>query len=120
VEIAGGKYISGDSESYDTITPEQLLAWNPDVIFIWGNAKYSARDIMSSPQWQHVKAVRNRQVYKAPEWSTWSPRLAPVSLWMAMKLYPERYQGINLYSVADSFDRKVFGVPLGTAGAGAF
>lgn len=121
LNLVGGRNVAGGiTQRNADVSIETIIGWNPDVIFIWGNAKYSARDIMSSPQWQHVKAVRNRQVYKAPEWSTWSPRLAPVSLWMAMKLYPERYQGINLYSVADSFDRKVFGVPLGTAGAGAF
>jgi iron complex transport system substrate-binding protein len=121
LNLIGGRNVAGGiTQRNADVSIETIIGWNPDVIFIWGNAKYSAQDIMSSPQWQHVKAVRNHQVYKAPEWSTWSPRLAPVSLWMAMKLYPERYQGINLYSVADSFDRKVFGVPLGMAGAGAF
>ena len=33
VEIAGGKYISGDSEAIGTVTPEQLLAWNVSTPF---------------------------------------------------------------------------------------
>jgi len=49
-------------------------------------------------------------VYKAPEWSTWSPRLAPIALWMAMKTYPEYFRDINLYKVTDEFYRKVFGI----------
>jgi iron complex transport system substrate-binding protein len=118
--ISGRNVAGGIRQRNADVSIETIIGWNPDVIFIWGNAKYSAQDIMNSPQWQHLKAVRNHQVYKAPEWSTWSPRLAPVSLWMAMKLYPERYRGVNLYAVTDRFDRNVFGVPLGKAGAGAF
>jgi iron complex transport system substrate-binding protein len=94
------------------VSIEKIIAWNPDVIFIWGNAKYSAGDIMNNPQWRFVKAVKNKRVYKAPEWSTWSPRLAPVVLWMASKTYPERFQDVNITKDTDAFFRKVFGIPF--------
>ncbi|MDD5451196.1 MAG: ABC transporter substrate-binding protein [Desulfovibrionales bacterium] len=89
---------------------ERIIAWNPDVIFIWGNAGYKAQDILDNPQWKFISAVREGRVYKAPEWSTWSPRLAPVALWMAMKTYPEYFRDINLDRVTDEFYRKVFGI----------
>jgi iron complex transport system substrate-binding protein len=121
LNLIGGRNVAGGIKQRNAdVSIETIIGWNPEVIFIWGDAKYSANDILNSPQWQHVKAVRNRQVYKVPKWSIWSPRLAPVSLWMAMKLYPERYHDMNFYSVTDSFNRKVFGVPLGKADAGAF
>lgn len=94
------------------VSMEQIIAWNPDVIFIWGNAKYSADDVMNNPQWRFVKAVRERRVFKAPEWSTWSPRLAPAVLWMAARTYPERFRDVNIGETADHFYRKVFGVPF--------
>lgn len=93
------------------VSIEQIMAWNPDVIFIWGNATYSAKDILSSQQWKHIKAVREDRVYKAPKWSTWSPRLAPIALWMAMKTYPEYFRDINFEKITDDFYRKVFGIP---------
>ncbi len=89
---------------------ERIIAWNPDVIFIWGNAAYGSNDIIKNPQWQAVKAVREGRVYKAPEWSTWSPRLAPVTLWMAIKTYPARFGDINFSARADQFYKKVFGI----------
>jgi len=93
------------------IPMERIIAWNPAVIFIWGNAGYKTRDIINSPQWRFVKAVRERHVYKAPEWSTWSPRLAPIALWMAAKTYPEYFTDVDCEKVADGFYRKVFGIP---------
>ena len=116
LNLIGGRNVAGGIPQRNAdVSIETIIGWNPEVIFIWGNAQYSARDILSSPQWQHVKAVRDGKVFKAPEWSTWSPRLAPIALWMAMKTYPERYRDINLISTTDGFYRKVFGMPLGKA-----
>ncbi len=93
------------------VSIERIIQWNPDVIFIWGSAVYSARDIVKNPQWQSIKAVRNGRVYKAPEWSTWSPRLAPIALWMAMKTYPQQFRDVHFTHRADAFYRKVFHIP---------
>ena len=89
---------------------ERIIAWNPDVIFIWGNATYNSKDILNNPQWQAIKAVRSGRVYKAPEWSTWSPRLAPIALWMAMKTYPAQFSDINYFARANQFYKKIFGI----------
>lgn len=93
------------------VSVEQIVIWNPDVIFIWGNAGYTPQDILQHPQWRYVRAVKDGRVYKAPEWSTWSPRLAPVALWMAKKIYPEHYSDIDLNKITDEFYRQVFGIP---------
>jgi len=93
------------------VSLEQILVWNPDVIFIWGNTRYSAADILGNTQWRFVRAVREGRVYKAPGWSTWSPRLAPVALWMAMKTYPAYFRGVDMDRIVDDFYREVFGVP---------
>lgn len=92
------------------VSIEKIIAWNPEVIFIWGSAKYGAADISGNPQWRHVDAAKNSRVYKAPKWSTWSPRLAIVALWMAMKTYPEYFRDINLDKIAEDFYRSVYGI----------
>ena len=92
------------------VSMEQIIAWNPDVIFIWGSAKYTAQEIMDNAQWRFVKAVKDRRVFKAPEWSTWSPRLAPIALWMAARTYPEQFQDVQIEKEAGIFYRSVFGV----------
>jgi len=89
---------------------ERIIAWNPDVIVIWGNARYGPSDLTNDPQWRLLPAVKNGKVYKAPEWSTWSPRLAPFALWMAAMTYPEYFKDVDMDKVVDEFHRKVFGV----------
>jgi iron complex transport system substrate-binding protein len=93
------------------VSMEQIIAWDPDVIFIWGHAKYEAQEILDNSQWRNVKAVKNGKVFKAPKWSTWSPRIAPMALWMAKKTYPDRYDDIDLDQTTDEFMKNVFGVP---------
>ncbi len=109
--IGGINPASGIKQRNADIPMERIIAWNPDVIFIWGNASYKARDILNSQQWRFIRAVKEGRVYKSPEWSTWSPRLAPIALWMAMRTYPEYFRDINLEMVTDDFYRKVFGIP---------
>ena len=90
---------------------EKIIAWNPDVIIIWGSAHYDVSNLTNDPRWRLIPAVRKGQVYKAPEWSTWSPRLAPYALWMAAMTYPEYFRDVNLDKVVNDFHRKVFGIP---------
>lgn len=109
--IGAANCASGISPRNCEIPLEKIIRWDPEVIFIWGNATYSADDILANPAWRHISAVKNRAVYKLPPWSTWSPRVAPATLWMAMKVYPELYSDINFRKTADTFMRAVFGIP---------
>ena len=93
------------------VSMEQIVAWSPDVIFIWGHAGYTAKSILESSQWGSVKAVRDGQVYKAPRWSNWSPRIAPIVLWMAKKTYPDLFRNIDLERAFGDFYREVYGIP---------
>ncbi|MFZ8831572.1 MAG: ABC transporter substrate-binding protein [Thermodesulfobacteriaceae bacterium] len=104
------KETSSIKERNADVSIERIIQWNPDVIFIWGYARYDENWLYGNSQWKHVKAVREKRVYKLPRWSTWSPRLAPIALYMAMKLYPEQFQDVNFEEVADNFYKKVFGI----------
>jgi len=94
------------------VSLERIVMWNPDVIFIWGSAKYGPQDLIKSSQWAAVRAVKEGRVHKAPSWSTWSPRLALIALWMAKKTCPEVFSDICMRCLADRFYRKVFGIPF--------
>ncbi|NTU43670.1 MAG: ABC transporter substrate-binding protein, partial [Nitrospirales bacterium] len=112
IGMIGGINPAGSiSQRNADVSVEQIIAWNPDLIFIWGNARYTVKDILTNPQWRAVKAVKTAQVYKAPEWSTWSPRLAPVALWMAEMTWPELFRDIDLKRELDIFYHKVFHIP---------
>jgi iron complex transport system substrate-binding protein len=106
--IGGNNPADAIGQRSTLVAIEQIVAWDPDLIFIWGNAGYSAEDILTNPQWRHIKAVRDKRVYKLPGWTTWSPRLALVALWMAKKAHPRDFQDIELADVADALCRKAF------------
>lgn len=113
IAMIGARNVAGGIAERSPVVPvESIIGWNPDVIFIVGNARYDKQDILGNPQWRFVKAVREKQVFKTPRWTTWSPRLALIVLWMAAKTYPELYRDIDLRDSADRFHREIFQEPL--------
>lgn len=124
--IAGGKGIINDTlikvgainpaaslfseESVAKTSIETIIKLNPDVIFIWGAAYFKPEDILKNPQWQTIKAVKEKKVYKLPMLTTFSPRHVLDTLYMAKEIYPEYFKDINFEKVADNFYRKVFGI----------
>lgn len=97
---------------YSDVSIEWIVAWDPDVIFIWGNARYGSHDLIGNSQWATIKAIKEGRVYKAPSWSNWSPRLPILALWMAKKTYPEAFSGISFTQLADDLYVKCFGIPF--------
>ena len=94
------------------VSLEQILAWNPEVIFIWGYATYGPEALLESSQWRTVAAVKEKRVYKAPLADTWSPSTGVLTLWMAQKIYPELFKDLDLGAEARKFHLECFGVPL--------
>ncbi|MCE5334143.1 MAG: ABC transporter substrate-binding protein [Desulfobacteraceae bacterium] len=94
------------------VSMESIVAWNPDVIFIWGNARYGPKDILAGSRWKAVKAVREGRVYKAPTLSNWSPAITGMALWMAWKTYPEYFDRGALEDMARQSRQRCFGVPF--------
>ncbi len=98
------------NQRFRRITLEEIIEWNPDIIFIWGYANYNSTWFYKHSQWKYINAVKNKQIYKLPPWSTWSPRVALVALYMAMKTYPKYFKDINFDQITDKFYYKVFGI----------
>lgn len=96
---------------YTDVSVERILSWQPEVIFIWGSAGYNEDWLYRNGQWRSIKAIKERKVYKLPKLSTWSPELAPVALYMAMKVYPELFKDLDFDVMTDRFYREVFGLP---------
>jgi iron complex transport system substrate-binding protein len=125
-KIAGGDGVMSDvlkrlgvyhpGDTFGSINPEisleKIVRINPDVIIIWGSAKYSAEDLLNDPQWRTIKAIKNKQVFKAPDWGSWSPRVALLALWSAAKIYPELFKEDEVSTITKEFNQAVFGVSL--------
>ncbi len=111
IELIGGLNVAKEINARNAeVSIEKIIKWNPDIIFIWGSAGYDENWLYNNLQWRFVKAVRERQVYKLPHWSTWSPRLASIALYMAIKAYPEYFKDINFEKEVNNFYKKIFGI----------
>ncbi len=115
VECAGGIVSSADYTGTDqgtamVVSTEQILEWNPDVIFTMGQ---SARDqIKKDPALASVSAVQNDKVYTEPSgtypWSVRSAEGALMPLFLAEIMYPDTFQDLNLDDKIKEFYKEFY------------
>jgi iron complex transport system substrate-binding protein len=103
------------------VSPEQIVAWNPDVIFLGsGLDSYGVKEILANTQLQGVKAVRNKRIYIFPSnvgwWDYPAPHCVLGTVWAAKTLYPEQFVDIDIKGIADKFYRKYMGYTFTSMG----
>ncbi|MCX7844025.1 MAG: ABC transporter substrate-binding protein [Candidatus Bipolaricaulota bacterium] len=113
VELAGGRPVTqGLPGSWQNVNLEQILLWNPEVVFIVPYSPVSPADLLGDPLWQATAAVQTGRVYKMPQilfaWDTPIPESALALLWMARRLHPERVQ-VDLIATIQAFYREFYG-----------
>lgn len=88
VAIAGGKNVADDIDDtyWATISPEQLIAYNPDMIVIVPFAAYTKDDILKDSKLATLDAVKNGAVYQMPTafeaWDSPVPSSILGSMWL--------------------------------------
>lgn len=109
---------SPDRHNTATASPEQILAWDPDVVITMDEGFYRA--VWTSPVWQGVRAVRDKRVYLLPRlpfgWFDSPPavnRLIGVR-YLAAELYPDIFGGGLRETTAD-FYRRFYHIDLSEA-----
>ena len=97
---------------------EQILAWNPDAVFLTNFTKAQPADLIKGKwhNWSSIKAVKDRAVYKMPLglYRSYTPSAdSPMTLlWIAATLYPERFADIDVDKAVQAFYRDTYGVEL--------
>lgn len=69
IERAGGRNVADAQDQrrgIANVSPEQILAWNPDIIITWDRNFHEKVVKSNDPFWQGVKAVKDGRVYLAP------------------------------------------------------
>lgn len=56
-------------KGFKQVSMEQVIAWNPQVIFVQNRYPGVVNEIRSNPQWQVIDAVKNHRVYLMPEYA---------------------------------------------------
>jgi iron complex transport system substrate-binding protein len=116
MERAGGRNVAEMIAGYSKVNMEQVIEWNPEVIFIQDRYQFLVKEIGEGAAWQPVSAVKNKRIYLCPEYvKPWghplTESMALGELWMAKKLYPEKFKNLDLAKLVDEFYRKFYGIP---------
>lgn len=109
VEMAGGNLVTKNTpkEIMDTVTMEQVIVWNPDVILMGrvDNTELITKD----PKWENVKAVKDGKVFVNPDgvfswdYSSEGPLLME---YIAKILHPDMFEDLDmLKEVKDYYSR---------------
>ena len=122
-DAVGGVNVAKDvpaETSNAVITMEQVYEWNPDVIFITNFTECQPDDLynnaINGDDWSSVAAVQNHQVYKMPlgTYRTYTPSSdTPLTLlWLAQKVYPDRFADLDLNARVKEYYSEIYGVEL--------
>ena len=118
IAISGGVNVAAEMEGDKKVTvdAEQLLAWNPDHIFIVADADYTAEDLMADPQLASLAAVQEGRVYSFPSaiepWDYPTPSAVLGQLFMASRIHPELVTEEDFVNGAAAFYLDVFGIEI--------
>ena len=130
IKAAGGRdAASGVASSHTTVTFEQLLKWNPDVIIVetpggdQGIAPGSGRSVVAAlqkqPGWSHLKAVQSKRVYVNPQglypWDRYGPEEALQIQWAAKTLHPGLFKDLDMRAVTRRFYQTFFDYHMSTS-----
>ena len=109
LEKAGGLNVAKELKGFwAEVSPEQVAAWNPKVIFLGSYlGTYGIYDIFQDPQFAMVSAVKDKRVYGFPSnigwWDYPAPHCVLGVIWTAKALYPDRFADVDVAALADDF-----------------
>jgi iron complex transport system substrate-binding protein len=114
VTLAGGKLVTSDiDEMMPTVSIEQVMAWNPDII-VMGRVN-STSLITNDPKWKDVKAVKEGKVYTNPQdmmaWDYGSEGILLLE-YLAKTFYPDKFKDIDMISEIKEYYSKFYNYTL--------
>jgi len=113
IELAGGKNIaeSGSKEAWYTVSFEDLLRWNPDIIILHGFGRFMPEDVLNDPNWQQIKAVKEGKVYRLTlGWAGWDPAGFVINVMQNAKVFhPDKFN-FSVEKEANEIFKFVYGV----------
>ncbi len=120
VELAGGIAIwkeAAQAGGWTTVNLEQIAAWDPDVILVVSYAMDSRQvvaKLRTDVRWQALKAVKEGRIHGFPadvfSWDQPDPRWILGVTWLAARLHPQRFPGLDMQEEADEFFGKMYAV----------
>lgn len=115
IALAGGiSLTAGLSGYWQDVSAEQVLLWDPEVVFIAPYGRVCPEDLLADPVWRGVAAAESGRIHKMPRiispWDVPTPESILGILWMAAKLHPAL--ALDVAGEARAFYRDFFGYEL--------
>ncbi|MFS8050031.1 ABC transporter substrate-binding protein [Rhizobium sp. BR 314] len=113
MERAGARNVANSISGFKQVTMEDVLKWDPTVIFVQERYPNVIDDIKKSPSWQTIDAVKSGRIYLMPEYAkAWGypmpEAMALGELWMAKELYPEWFKDIDMQKEANVYYKEFY------------
>ena len=103
----------GGAGEFQEVSVEEIIGWNPDVIYIPAYASYTVDDLLNDAAWSSIKAVKNSRIYAFPSalepWDYPTPSAAMGLAWLLHNLYPALYSMDNVLKDANDYYQMVYG-----------
>jgi iron complex transport system substrate-binding protein len=105
----------GAAEGKQTVSIEQILLWNPDVILV--NEPATQKQMLTDRPWTSLGAVRSQRVFLLPvalsRWGHPGSIETPLAiLWAARKLYPDHFGNLDMIDETRWFYERFFNYRL--------
>lgn len=106
---------AADIKGYKQVSPEQILAWNPQIILVQNRYPQVPAELKANPALKGLSAVKEDRIYLMPEFvKAWGhPTAEAMALgeeWLAMKLYPQNFKDANFDKKVEEFYEKFYRV----------
>jgi iron complex transport system substrate-binding protein len=120
VELAGGAPVwkeAAQAGGWTVVNFEQIAAWDPDQIYIvsyQADAAQVVANLKDNPQWQALQAVQSDAIYGFPgdifSWDQPEPRWILGVTWLAGKIQPDRFPGLDMQQEVFEFFGQMYGM----------
>ena len=116
IHLAGGKNAAAEIQgNMKEVSPERVLAWQPDVIIFGANSGQIA-DSPYAALFSELKAVKNGKVLQNPAgvfpWDRYGTESALQLQWAALMLHPASFPGMDMTKVTQDFYQRFFDYKL--------
>ncbi|HNX77404.1 MAG TPA: ABC transporter substrate-binding protein [Candidatus Rifleibacterium sp.] len=120
VKMAGGRPLWEGTQLGQGWTKtgfEQIAAWDADQIFIvsyFANPDKVVADLKADEHWQALRAVKNGNLLAFPgdllSWDQPDPRWVLGLTWLAARMHPELFRGLDMHAEVSRFFKDFYGV----------
>jgi iron complex transport system substrate-binding protein len=127
IEAAGGRSLSEGfvGAGWNQVSFEQIANWNPEIIFLvtYSNSPSPSmvkENLLNDQIWKNITAVASGRIYAVPDdcgntsalgsWDTPGSRWIMGLKWMATKIRPDLFNGVDLVNNAKEFYSTMYGL----------